>query len=486
MTMNKAIKEKKGTPIWEICLWWVARIFLAVAIFTAPTMPKRVMVIVALLLTFSVSVLDKLKVNFSSHLQSCICLTAVLGSGLGFGLDLFQAFPEYDVPLNLFGGLVGVAIGYYICVGLRKPETGKDFNFTAFMAFCVSCAFAVPKEILQFFTDYFTGRNLVHCEMPGDDHWLFSLIGTGGSVPEQRYLIDFSEDITLCVIGSFIATAVLYIYLLVRNKEAFARSKKQISISIKDIPSRCAAKAAYEISKVREQTNIWDMLLWWSVRIVMIFAFITMENRAEATLLGVIALGTFAISILHFVFPKESMFCKISYKVQTLIVIIAFLGSYCGNYVGVYAYASRFDTLLHFVSGIIGAAAGYYIALTLVKPRSQKENLAISLFAASFALAIIPIHEMTEFIGDYIWGTTNQGFMWEPSDNVMIYKLFGHGVGNELLIRIYDTMYDMTLASATSIMSFFILIFSLESKRKRSEKVLQYNKTVTEKEKVTC
>lgn len=482
--MNKTITRKKDVPVCEICLWWGIRVFLAVAFFLAPTTPKKLMVAAAFIMTFAVSVLNKLNGNFSSHLQTCICLTAALGSGVGFGLDVFQTFPEYDVPLSLFGGLVGVAIGYYISIALRKPVINKDFNFTAFVSFCISCALIVPKEIAQFFIDYFTGRNLLHCEMPEDDHWFFSLIGTAGSMPEQRFLIDFSEDITLGVVGSFIATAVLYVYLRLKNKAVFVRERSFKKISFKDIPSRFKEKALYETAKVKAQTNIWDMLLWWSVRIVMLYAFITMENRAEATLLGVIFIGTFAISILHFVFPKESMFCKINYRVQTLIAIIAFLGSYCGNYVGVYAYASRFDTLLHFTSGFIGAAAGYYIALTLVEARSKKENFLIGVFALSFSLAIIPIHEMTEFIGDYIWGTANQGFLWEPRPDVIIYKLFGYGVGNEVLIRIYDTMYDMCLASSTSLLSFIILL--VFPKVKNKAKSGQSNKTVTEKETVTC
>lgn len=484
--MNKTISQKKGAPVPELCLWWAVRVFLVVALYFAPTTPKRIMVLFAWAMTFLGSVLGKIIKDLSPRFQTCICLVAALGSGVGFGFDVFQSFPEYDVPLSLFGGIIGVAIGYYISIALRKPVTGKDYNFTAFMSFCVSCAFAVPKEILQFFTDFFTGRNLVHCEMPADDHWLFGIIGTMGSMPEQRYLIDFSEDITLCVIGAFIGVAVLYLYFRLKNKEVFVKPVKKLELSLKDIPSRCRDKFAYETEKIRAQTNIWDTLLWWSVRIVMIYAFITMENRAEATLLGVITLGTFAISILHFVFPKDSMFCKINYRVQTLIVVIAFLGSYCGNYVGMYAYASRFDTLLHFMSGFIGAAAGYYIALTLVKSGRRSSNLAICLFAVAFSIAIIPIHEMTEFIGDFIWGTTNQGFMWEPSDNVLIYKLFGHGIGNELLIRMYDTVYDMSLATTTSIISFVAFVISFEIKLKKAKSSRKISEAVTEKETVSC
>ena len=103
--MNKTITRKKDIPVWEICLWWGIRVFLAVAFFLAPTTPKKLMVTAAFIMTFAVSVLNKLNGNFSSHLQTCICLTAALGSGVGFGLDVFQTFPEYDVPLSLFGGL---------------------------------------------------------------------------------------------------------------------------------------------------------------------------------------------------------------------------------------------------------------------------------------------------------------------------------------------------------------------------------------------
>ena len=93
---------------------------------------------------------------------------------------------------------------------------------------------------------------------------------------------------------------------------------------------------------------------------------------------------------------------------------------------------------------------------------------------------------MTEFIGDFIWGTTNQGFMWEPEKDVLIYRLFGFGVGNELLIRIYDTMYDMSLASTTSIISFVSLFIFLEKKRKDMKKTDEVNKNIKENQSVTC
>jgi hypothetical protein len=474
----------------EISLWWIIRLILVAGVFTAGTTVGKFMVLAGLLSTFAVGFAKKIFArteffsDLSYSLQTCICFVALFGSGLGFGFGLFQRFPEYDVPLSLFGGIIGTAIGYYISIAFRKPYKRKGFNYTAIMSFCISNAMVIVKEVTQFWIDFYTGSTLVGCVNVGDDHWLIRLVGPMLSLPEHRILYDFSEDVTLNVIGAAIATGVLYINLISKNREVFKIDKNwdtKLKALFRNFPARCKDKINFEIAKVREQTNIGDMLLWWCTRIVVLYAVITFENSAEATLLIVVSLGTFAITALHLVTPRDSMFCKINYRVQSLLCIIVFLGSYCGNYVGVYAYAARFDTFLHFTSGFLGFFAGYYIAQTLVKPNNRKEQLSLCLFALAFAMTIIPIHEMTEFIGDYIWGTTNQGFMWEPEPTKMIYVIFGRGKDDPLLVKIFDTMYDMILASTSSFISFVIMQIKFAKQSKKTD-----NKTVTEKETVAC
>lgn len=476
-------KERASVPVWQVCLWWAVRAFMAFALFAAPTAPKKLAVGLSLLACFFVSFAKKtFFADLNARLQTCICLTAFFGAGLGFGLDVLQIFPEYDLFLNFFGGIIGTVTGYYISISLRKPYKKKGYFFTVIMSFFVSNTFLVIREISQFFIDFYTGRNLIRCETVGDDFWLFKLVGPMLSVPEHRYLYDFSLDLVMTIVGAGITTAVLYLYLANKHREIFRIEKKSLKGLFTNFPQRCRDKIAFEIEKVREQTNTADMLLWWCIRIFMVYAFLTIENKAEGVLLLVVSLGTFAITAIHLIFPKESIFCKINYRVQTLLCIIVFLGSYCGNYINLYAYTSRFDTLLHFVSGFISATAGYYIGLTLVKPLNRKENLALCLFALAFSMTVIPIHEMVEFIGDYIWGTTNQGFMWDPlPEDVMLYKVFGHGAGKLILLKFYDTMYDMVLATTSALMSFVYMFFFLEKKRKNAD-----YKAVTEREAVTC
>ena len=479
------MKEKisASVPIWQVCLWWAVRAFMVFALFAAPGAPKKLAVGLSLIACFFVSFAKKTFFkSLNAKLQSCICLTAFFGAGLGLGLDILHKFPEYDLLLNFFGGIIGTVIGYYISISLRKPFKKKGYFFTVIMSFFVSNTFLVIREIAQFFIDFYTGRNLLHCEAVGDDFWLFKVVGPMLSLYEHRFLYDFSLDITMTIFGAVITMIVLYLYLVNKHKGLLAIEKKSLGDLFRNFPERCKDKIAFEIAKVREQTNTADMLIWWCTRILMVYAFLTIENKAEGVLMLVVSLGTCAITAIHLIFPKESMFCKINYRVQTLLCIIVFMGSYCGNYVYLYAYTSRFDTLLHFVSGFLSATAGYYIGLTLVKPLNKKENLALCLFALAFSMTVIPIHEMVEFFGDYIWGTTNQGFMWDPlPENVMLYKVFGHGVGNLTLMKMYDTMYDMVLATTSAIMSFVYMFFMLEKKAKK-EKI----SSTAEREAVTC
>ena len=411
-----------------------------------------------------------------------IILAAALQGG-GF----FSSFPEFDIPLQFAGGIIGVLLGYYISAKLRKPTSKNDYNFCNCFSFCFSQTLMIIRKLLQFFIDFYTGSNLTKCEFVADEHWLFQILGFGMSPWEQRPLMDMGEDFLMGTLGSLLSTGGIFIYIRLRHKEAFRAAERKLSAlaqKVKNLPERFKEKIKEEKEKLTQQTNIWDLLLWWCVRAAMIYAFITMENRAEATLLGVNLLATFAVSLLHMVFPSSSFLCRISYRVQSLITVIVFLGSYCGNYVFVYGILSRYDLFLHFISGAVAVMAGYYVALSFIRNKTKTDSLIIALFAFTASLMIIPTHEMVEFIGDFIWGTSNQGFYWGPSDSSFFFKLFGHGVGNTQLYYLFDTMYDALLASFTSVLSAVMLYVFL--RLHRQQKTQRNDKTDTEKQKVSC
>ncbi|MBQ8504396.1 MAG: hypothetical protein IJ491_09015 [Clostridia bacterium] len=396
-------------------------------------------------------------------------VTALFGGVIGFGFDVLEKYPEYDIFLQALSGIIGVALGYYFTVALNPVRTKNDLTFTAFSSLVISGTIVAVRKFVQFFIDFYTGSNLLHCEMVEDEHWLYRVFGFGMSPEAQRPLLDTDEDFAISILFSLLSTGVLYLYMRLKNKALFVREAVKEKFTFRSIPCRIKERISLEIEKVRNDCSIWDILLWWCTRAVMVYAFIVMENRAEATLLLANLVGTFAITLVHFILPKNSVLTKVSYKAQSLITIIVFLGSWCGNFVGVYYITPRFDLFLHLISGYLCVMGGYYVALTLFKPENKRKALLISVFALCFSFFIMPFWEVSEFIGDFIWGTSNQGFYWGPTDDSFFFKVFGHGVGNTKLYYLFDTFYDMLLAVVSTVGTFIVLCAGLVSGFKRNK-----------------
>lgn len=493
LTKSKAVvaDTAKSVSKAEIVFWWITRALLLVCIFRAQTVEKAIFTSLSLIGTFSVDIFHLVfkKESFfgkiSAHAQSCICVAAFFGAGIGVGLNVLEAVPEYDIPLQIIAGIIATVLGYFISLALREPSTKNEINFTVFLSFCISGTTVIIREITEFFIDFYTGRNLMHCDMVGNDHWLYRLFGTAMSPDGQRPLLDTDEDFAIAIISSIFAAAVLYIYLRVKNKALYVRSEKKPAFSIGSIPERIKAKILLEKEKLSADTSIFDILFWWSVRVSMLYAFIVMENRAEATLLLANLIGTFAITLVHFVFPKDTAFCKISYKTQTLVTIIVFLGSYGGNFIFIYNIIPRYDLFLHLISGYLCVMGGYYFAKTLINSESKKNNLLLTVFAFAFSCFMMPAWEVSEFIGDFIWGTANQGFHWDPAPDSFFFKVFGYGMGDTELYSLFDTFYDVLLAMITTVITTLCLYIGIERKRISLEKSKGY-KNENQKQTVSC
>ncbi len=466
-------KVKASAP--EVMLWWIVRIFLVFCLFNAKTAEKAVFTGLCLALTFAVTagkLLSK-KEGFISRLpmglQTCICLSAFFGAGVGLGLGLLDTNEYYDIFLQLFAGVIGAVMGYFISIGMKKTETKGDVTFASLFALAFSGMLSMVRKTFTFLIDYYTGRNLMNHEYVGDDHWFIELLGPMMSPYDQRPLYDMNEDFILSFLGSAVTSGVIYLALRIKHKAAFAAKKVTAKEFFSRIPQKMKSKALSEIEKVRRDTNIVDLLFWWCTRAVMLYAFIDMYfvrgTTAEALLLGANFVGTFGITIAHFVFPRDSVICKISYKVQSLLTVIIFLGSYCGNYVFVYNWVGRFDLFLHFISGYLVVMVGYYLAKTLFTRENKTNNIRLVSFATAFSFAVIPFWEATEFMGDYIWGTQNQGWGWGPTEDSFFFKVFGNGIGNTGLYRFFDTMYDSLLAAVTTVITGAALLLFLEYKR---------------------
>ncbi len=471
----------------EVILWWITR---ALILFCGIKNVENIaFYLVAFALTFTVDILHIVfpEVKLSARVQSFISLMCILSTVVGFGFSVIEMYPEYDILLQLAGGAFGGALGYYIALALRKPTNKNEFTFVSFFTLAFGGTVTYFRKLTEFFIDFYKGTNLCHTEFVEDSHWLYHVFGMGMSPYEQRPLLDTDEDFIFSLVGVIISMTTVYLKGFIKNRNLF-RTEKNGESFVKRYFKDFKNKIHLEIQKVNKETSIFDVLFWWGVRFSMAYAFIVMENRAEATLLSANLVATFAITLVYIIFPSWSVLSKISYRVQTLITVIVFLGSYCGNYCFVYNILPRFDLFLHFVSGTLCVLGGYYIVLILFEPKTKKDSLLTALFSLCFSFFIMPAWEVSEFIGDFIWGTSNQGFYWGPTDESFFFKVFGHGVGNTQLYYLFDTVYDVLLATVTTVITFVLLYAFLEVRRIKSKEkaVSEAKDTDKEKELVTC
>ena len=373
---------------------------------------------------------------------------------------------QLDVPLQFFGAVFSVVVSYLIISKMWKPTDKASGTFMVLYAFSVSETLIIIRKIIQFYIDFFAGSNLMQTDSVPDDHWFFKVFGFGMSPADQRPVFDMGEDFFLGTLGTLLAAIGLFIYFRIKNKKAPKKEKLPFA-------ERITAKYNTEMSKLTNQTSLADRMLWWCVRFLMLHAFLTMENRAEATLLLVNFFGTIA--------PTGSFLGRIHYRVQTLLTVIVFWGSYGGNYIFLYAFIDKFDKKLHFLSGIICVLAAYYLASEFIGKNTKGRKTLIGIFAAVFSFMIIPVHEMTEFVGDFLWGTVNQGYRWIPEADSTFYKIFGLGAENIALNSVFDTMNDALFAATSTIIAMIPLVIWLVLSGKRKSKII-----AEEKETVSC
>ena len=375
---------------------------------------------------------------------------------------------EWDILIQFLLGVIAAIAGYFISQKIKKATDKNELTLNVISGLCFAGTAAILVEIAEFFIDFYKGTNLLHADLVTDEHWLYRLVGTMMSLYGQRYLLDTDEDMLMTILGGIVTTAGMYIYMRLKNKQMFVKEKK---VKVKrSFGEWVRNKYAVEKAKLEKDCSIADILFWWCTRAVMFYAFIVMENRAEATLLCANLIATFTVTLVHIVFPEGTFFSRLSYRVQSLITVIVFLGSWCGNFVWLYGIVSRFDLFLHFISGVLCVLGGYYIALTLVKPDSKRKIWLITVFAFAFSCFLMPEWEISEFIGDFIWGTTNQGFYWGPTDDSFLFKIFGRGAYNTALYPLYDTFYDVLLAMVTTVPATIGIYFSMASRLGKGKK----------------
>lgn len=214
-----------------------------------------------------------------------------------------------------------------------------------------------------------------------------------------------------------------------------------------------------------KEITVPEYISWWVIRILFIYAAIMHTDERQRVLCLINMLALYAIPFFRFIFPKNSIFGNLSYRTQHIINFMEFFGSYLGNYIDMHSKVAKYDRILHYLSGIAAVYGGYLIYKAILKKEHKEEShsaLLGSTYGMCFSFMIIPLWEITEFFGDFFYGTANQGYWYAPYDDDIFYRVFGHGAvtdGGQL--PLWDTMMDMIDATVTTIGSAIVLYIVL-------------------------
>lgn len=255
------------------------------------------------------------------------------------------------------------------------------------------------------------------------------------------------------------------------------------------------SKANYVWQKIFNEITVAEYVSWWIVRAVLVYSVIYASDRAYMILHAVNLPAAFAMSLLCFIFPKDSFFGRLNLRCQHIINFFEILGTFCGHILNAYAHIAKYDRLLHIFSGVAGVMIGYYVYKAFVAKDSNIKYLnpeATTMSSVSFSFMIMVLWEVQEFFSDYFIGSQNQGYYYAPGENDIFFKIFGEGARRgEGQYPLWDTMMDMVDATVTTAIAGVVLYIILRAIKKkvlekqRVEEPKQGPKKGIEKEQVT-
>ena len=208
------------------------------------------------------------------------------------------------------------------------------------------------------------------------------------------------------------------------------------------------------------EITVFEYVLWWIARAMMLYVVIFCVD-SERVMCFINMLALYAVSFIRFIAPKKSFFGRLSFRCQHIVNFIEIIGTFFGNFLNAYEYIFKYDRLLHIISGPLAVWAGYYLVKALVSTPTEKKKPSPALascFSFCFSFLIICMWEITEFLGDFFFGTQNQCFYYAPFDDDIWFRLFGFGANHAKgQLPLWDTMMDMIDAAAATVVSVLVM-----------------------------
>ncbi len=173
-------------------------------------------------------------------------------------------------------------------------------------------------------------------------------------------------------------------------------------------------------SRVLAGCTKWQLVYWWILRGLMIFAFIdTLVNGKEYNgsnpVIQIFAnfVGMFAYEIVQ-LFPENNRFRLFSSSFQNITALGFLLGSFGGAYLNLYYLLPGYDKALHALGTAEAVYIGYeYISATQLKLKKTCPHQIATLGALGFGFILSSAWELFEFTYDQVAGGDAQHWNYD-------------------------------------------------------------------------
>ena len=229
-----------------------------------------------------------------------------------------------------------------------------------------------------------------------------------------------------------------------------------------------------EWKELRKSVSIVEYILWWQLRVMMIFSTLMVYKDYLETgerfdiLIQLIAntVASFSVTLLRVIFPKQIFLGRVPYSAMKYGMVIIFFGSFLGHYYG-YCGTHGYDTFLHVLSGFLCVFICYEVVINGMQLQKKPVSGFISsVIGFGMGCFVIIVWEIFEFSYDYFVNANLQDYLFTPEADYIIFRLFGAPV-NEKQIPVMDTMIDMITAMLSSIPASAIVWAMVAHKNKK-------------------
>lgn len=219
------------------------------------------------------------------------------------------------------------------------------------------------------------------------------------------------------------------------------------------------------IKTLNSKSKLWERILWWALRCVMIAGIINSafvrKDIQQVLQMTANLVGIFAWEICMATSEKRILHYLPSY-IQDIAAPGFFLASFGGAYLDFYYSIPNYDIILHLLGGAAGTWFGYEIITALQKRDKTRAHLSIVLMAAlGFSFILGNGWELFEFTFDQVAGGDSQHWSMELAKQAAA----EHGIGLPNVLSalcderyaLIDTMEDMICNTIGSVVMYIIL-----------------------------